>query len=135
MDKPLLLFLSLACLLSTSCTISQPEVTVGDISAKGGKKFGGKQLIIVERGDTRLLIGDNNEQSFRDGTSLGKWGIAGWTLSDIVGTGASAAKSITATKSSAKVANTAVKEQTKQIGLQEVTKQKSIEVAAEAIVE
>lgn len=135
MDKPLLLFLSLACLLSTSCTISQPEVTVGDISAKGGKKFGGKQLIIVERGDTRLLIGDNNEQSFRDGTSLGKWGIAGWTLSDIVGTGASAAKSITATKSSAKVANTAVKEQTKQIGLQEVTKQKSIEAAAEAIVE
>ena len=135
MNKLFIFFLSLTCLVSMSCTISGPEVTIGDISAKGGKKFGGKQLLIVERGDTKVMIGDNNEQSFRDGTSLGKWGIAGWTLSDIVGTGASAAKSITATKSSAKVANTAAKEQTKQIGLQEVTKQKSIEAAAEAIVE
>jgi len=133
MNKLLLLFLSITCLVSTSCTISQPEVTIGDISAKAGKKFGGKQLIIVERGDTKLMIGDNNEQSFRDGTSLGKWGIAGWSLSDIARTGASAAKSITATKSSEKVANTAAKEATKQVGLKEVTAQKGIELEKAAL--
>ncbi len=129
-----LILVSILAAILCACSSTPATVTVDGITATSSKKLGGKQMIYVKKGETVVAIGDNNEKSFQDATSLGKFGIGAWALTDIFSTGASTYQSVknSATKSS--VESTALKESTKQIGLKEATTQKGMELEAAALV-
>jgi hypothetical protein len=81
------------------------------------------------------MAGANNEKSFSDSISGIKWLGGYWAASDITDTVSSALMSTTNSKTAAGVADTAVKEATKQSGIKASTDQAKIAAEAAAIME
>jgi hypothetical protein len=128
-----LIFLAFPCFL-VACSTSN-SVVVDGISIKSGSRVGGKDMIFVKKGDTVVMAGANNEKSFSDSISGIKWLGGYWAASDITDTVSSALMSTTNSKTAAGVADTAVKEATKQSGIKASTDQAKIAAEAAAIME
>ena len=120
------------CLFLVGCS-TPGEITIGDIKAKSGARMGGKTLLMAQKGDTKVVLIDDQEKSFQDFTSFGKWGITGWALTDLGRTAASAITSVKNTKTAAGVSNTAVKEATKGKAIDASVEQSRIAAEAAAI--
>ena len=111
--KHLLLFL---CAFLTACN-TPATVTVGDVTIKSSGRAGGQGLIYAEHGKTKVLIADNNEDSFREINKTARFGLGVSGAVDLAGIGANAWKSVSNTKTAAGVSTAAGQETTKQAGI------------------
>ena len=92
-------------------------------------------MIYVKKGDTVIMAGADNEKSFQDGTSLGKFGLGAWVANNLIDTGAAAYQSVKNSKTAAGVTNTAAKEATKQSAIKATTDQAKIAAEMATMVE
>jgi hypothetical protein len=106
---------------------------VDGISIQSGNRLGGKDMILVKKGDTVVMAGANNEKSFSDSISGIKWLGGYWAASDITDTVSSALMSTTNSKTAADVTNTAAKEATKQTSINATTEQAKIAAEVDAM--
>ncbi len=129
-----LLFITL--LGSIGCTNTPSSVTVdqsGVITATGAKKFGGKNMIYAKSGESTVIIADNNDDSIKELGKSFRFGAGALAATDIFNTVTGGLTSVKNTKTAAGVSTTGLKEKTAQIGLEEATKQKALDIELEAL--
>jgi len=83
-------------------------------------------MIAVQKGDTTVVMADNNEKSFQDGASLGKFGIGTIGAVNIFDTAAATYNSVKNLATKSGVEKTALVEGTKKAGIQATTDQARI---------
>lgn len=94
--------LIIACLAALTSCGSSPTVTVttagGDNIAIGqGHKFGGRGAVVAQAGGARVVLQENYEDSFREGSKTARFGLGALVVGNAVSNAADAVTSINAT--------------------------------------
>jgi hypothetical protein len=110
------------------CSTSSMVTMADGTTVKSAGRFGGQGVMTVESGGSKVMVADNNEESFRELAKTVRFGIGVDGLKSITSSISGAYKSVTNAKTSADITKNGLTEATNQVGLQEITKQKALEI-------